>query len=121
MHGGGKVMPLAHKGSRPITVDGTKYRWVVSSDNSYVVVVIKAYESAGQRTEVYINTDINRLWVEFPHINDLNLRIVKPSDVRAMINKLLRRGGNRMRNGGRWCSMLPMRRPNCLSDRITSG
>jgi hypothetical protein len=44
-------MGLARRGSRRITVDGTDYRWVLSPDSGYVVLVVELLENPGQRLE----------------------------------------------------------------------
>ncbi len=46
-------MGLARKGSRKITVDRTQYRWVLSPDSGYVVLVVELLDSPGQRLEAY--------------------------------------------------------------------
>lgn len=42
-------MALAKKGTRRISVDGQAYRWVVSPDDGYMVLVVELAENPGQR------------------------------------------------------------------------
>ena len=46
-------MALAKKGTRLITIDGTGYRWVVSPDDGYMVLVAELARQPGQRLEVF--------------------------------------------------------------------
>lgn len=45
-------MAIAGKGSRPITVDEVGYRWTVSEDSGYKVVVVQHQSGSGPRLEV---------------------------------------------------------------------
>jgi len=45
---------LAKKGTRLITVDGVVYRWVVSPDDGYMVLVAEWADGPGQRLEVFL-------------------------------------------------------------------
>ena len=42
-------MALPRKGTRSITVDGTAYRWTVSPDSGYMVLVVELAREPGQR------------------------------------------------------------------------
>lgn len=44
-------MGLANKGSRKISVNGRDYRWVVSPDSGYNVLVVERASEPGQRLE----------------------------------------------------------------------
>jgi hypothetical protein len=46
-------MALAKKGTRRITVDGVAYRWVVSPDDGYLVLVAEWDGGPGQRLEAF--------------------------------------------------------------------
>lgn len=48
-------MSLAAKGSRPITVDGEAYRWVLSPDSGYNVIVVQAAAGNGAKLLVYVS------------------------------------------------------------------
>lgn len=44
-------MTLPRKGSRTITVDGCDYRWVVSADSGFMLLVVERDNGTGQRME----------------------------------------------------------------------
>lgn len=44
-------MGLARKGSRTIRIDDAVYRWVVSPDSGYMVIVVECDDCDGQRLE----------------------------------------------------------------------
>jgi len=46
-------MGLAKKGSRKIEVDGRTYRWVLSPDSGFAVLVIELWDDPGQRLEAF--------------------------------------------------------------------
>lgn len=46
----------------------------------------------GQRIEVHIQSDINDFWVEFPHVDDLNLKVIKPNEVATIILEAILQG-----------------------------
>ena len=48
-------MSLAAKGSRPITIDGDAYRWAVSPDSGYNVIVVQAATGDGAKLLVYVS------------------------------------------------------------------
>ena len=48
-------MTLPTKGSRTIEVDGVVYRWIVSPDSGFMVVVVEAAKLQGQRVEAYFD------------------------------------------------------------------
>ena len=50
-------MGLARKGSRKITVDGIEYRWVLSPDSGYVVLVVELSEHPGQRLQAISDSE----------------------------------------------------------------
>ena len=52
-------MSLAAKGSRPISIDGEAYRWAVSPDSGYNVIVVQAADGSGAKLLVYVSyTDV---------------------------------------------------------------
>ncbi len=55
-------MALARKGSKTITVDGICYRWTVSEDSGWKVVVVQHESGRGQRLEA--NTPVADDWHE---------------------------------------------------------
>lgn len=46
-------MGLAKRGTRRIVVGGVAYRWVVSPDDGYMVLVAELADEPGQRLEAY--------------------------------------------------------------------
>lgn len=48
-------MSLAAKGSRPINVDGEAYRWALSPDSGYNVIVMQAAAGNGAKLLVYVS------------------------------------------------------------------
>lgn len=50
-------MALAKKGSRTLVTGSIRYRWVVSPDSSFMVLVVIHDESSGQKLEVQIDYD----------------------------------------------------------------
>jgi len=47
-------MALAKKGTRKIVVREQTYRWVVSPDSDYMVLIVELLENPGQKLEVAI-------------------------------------------------------------------
>ena len=84
-----KVMALSTKNSRPITVNGTHYRWAIAPDSGYVTLVVEQSQGKGQRIAVQILTDIHDFWTEFPNVKGLNLKVVTPKVVRQCILEAL--------------------------------
>ena len=50
-------MALAKKESRTLVTGGIRYRWVVSPDSGYMVLVVINDESPGQKLEVQMDYD----------------------------------------------------------------
>jgi hypothetical protein len=97
-------MSIARKGSRSIEVADQRYRWVVSPDSGYMVLVIEPEDEPGQRLEVLVNyshADTNK--------HDV---VVTPSVVRRAIELALLEGWRPAARG-----LPPFRLSN--SDRIT--
>ena len=85
-------MSLSKKNSRTIKVDGTDFRWTISPKNNQVIFVAESIDEKGRKIEVTIDSDINRYWVEFPNVDGLNLKVIKPKDVEQIITQALRTG-----------------------------
>jgi len=83
---------MAKKKTRTITIDAAAYRWLVRPNNGYNVFVAEKEGIKGSRIEVYFDTDINKMWVEFPYTDGLNLKVVKPKDVELIIRQALQAG-----------------------------
>jgi hypothetical protein len=80
-------MTLRKKGSRTIRIKNEVFRWTISPDSGYVVLVIENNKIKGSKIKVYIDTDINDFWVNFPEVENMNLKIIKPKDVEFIITK----------------------------------
>src|SRR5689334_22320284 len=87
-------MTLSKKKTRLITIDTVKYFWLVGPNDGYNVFVAEKAGMKGRKIEVYFETDINRFWVEFPYVQDLNLKIIKPRDAETIIRQALKQGWN---------------------------
>lgn len=87
-------MALPKKKSRLITVDGFQYRWIVGPNDGYSVFVAEKEQLKGRKIEVFFDTDVDRFWVEFPNVETLNVKIVKPKDAQAIIQQAIKMGWN---------------------------
>jgi len=87
-------MTISKRNSRRIIINDEYFRWAISPGSGYLVLVVEHETIKGQKIEVYINSDINNLWVNFPLIENMNLRLVKPSAVRKMIIEAIYMGWN---------------------------
>lgn len=85
-------MALPKKKSRIINIDGNQYRWLVGPNDGYNVFVAEKEGVAGQKIEVYFDTEIDKYWTEFPNISGLNLKILKPKDAAFIIRQALEQG-----------------------------
>ncbi len=85
-------MALPKKKSRIITIDGIKYRWLVGPNDGYNVFVAQKEGVDGRIIEVYFKTDISALWVEFPNVDHLNLKVINPKDSETIIRQALQLG-----------------------------
>lgn len=90
---------LSKKKSRPITVDEKKYRWSISPDSGYVVFVAENADNPARKIEVYIETDIDKMWLEFPQGNNLKLKIIKPKDATSIIRQAVNLGWDSTERG----------------------
>ena len=85
-------MALPKKKSRTISIDNIKYRWLVGPNDGYNVFVAQKEGVEGRIIEVLFDTDISSFWVEFPNIDHLNLKIIKPKDSESIIRQALQLG-----------------------------
>ncbi|WP_248484070.1 hypothetical protein [Tepidibacter aestuarii] len=92
-------MAIPNKNSRKIVVGNETYRWTISPNNDYIVFIAEQEESKGRRLEVYIYSDINKFWVSFPDIKDLNLKIIKPKNAELIISQAINKGWNPKEKG----------------------
>ena len=75
---------LSKKKSRPITVGEQNYRWAISPDSGYVVFVAESADTPARKIEVYVGSDINQMWVEFPNKEGSNFKVIKPKDAASI-------------------------------------
>jgi hypothetical protein len=92
-------MTLSKKGLRNITVNREIYSWKISPNRGYIVLVVEQSSKKGRRLEVKIKTDINDYWVEFPNVDELDLKIITPKDISIIINEALVHGWNPSEKG----------------------
>jgi hypothetical protein len=84
---------LAKRGIRRIVIGGTAYRWVVSPDDGYLVLVAELADEPGQRLEAFF-----RYHDVYEPQGEGVLRIIgqrrpiRPGVVRAVIEAALGRG-----------------------------
>jgi len=81
-------MTLAKKGSKPITVEGTDYRWAVSPDSGYAVLVVQSASGRGAKLIIYV--DWSRYKYSFSHTT--GIIEIKPSLVGRLIGQARRKG-----------------------------
>lgn len=86
------MMTLNRKDARAITINNEKFRWAISPGSGYVTLIVEHEATNGQRLEVCIESDINDYWADFPLIETMNLRVVKPREVRQIILEAINEG-----------------------------
>lgn len=77
-------MGLAKKGSRRIVVGAIPYRWVVSPDDGFLILVVELVEKPGQRLEAFFS---------------YNPKAMTPGSVRQIIEFALTRGWKPQQRG----------------------
>jgi hypothetical protein len=77
---------------RTILIDGIKYRWLVEPNHGYNVFVAQKEGVEGRIIEVYFATDIASYWIEFPNVDNLNLKVFMPKDSEIIIRQALQLG-----------------------------
>jgi hypothetical protein len=82
-------MALAKKGSRLISIDGVTYRWVVSPDSGYMVLVVETNDEPGQRLEAVFNYHYQQVELDSRFIQG---RAISPGIVWQVIVTALERG-----------------------------
>lgn len=92
-------MTMPNRTSRKIVVNNESYRWSVSPHLGGIVFVVEREAFKGRILKVYINSDINEMWVSFPYIQNLNLKVIKPKDVELIISQSLNKGWNPKEKG----------------------
>lgn len=86
-------MTMNKKSSRKITVRNEVYKYVISpSSKGLLVFTAEHEEDKGQKLRVYIESEINEFWVDFPYVTDLNLKVIKQSEVSMIIAEAIAQG-----------------------------
>lgn len=85
-------MTINKKSSRKIVVNDEHFIWTVSPDSGYIIMIAELESYKGSRLEVYIDSDIDSLWVNFPNTEHLNSKIIRPKDVEFFINQSIEQG-----------------------------
>jgi uncharacterized protein (TIGR02996 family) len=93
-------MALAKRGSRRIIVAGVDYRWVVSADDGYMVLVVELDDSPGQRLEaIFGYSDLDEPAEEGNSRTGGQRRSLRPGVVCDVIRAALQRGWQPSRRG----------------------
>ncbi|SCW63024.1 hypothetical protein SAMN04487970_10225 [Paenibacillus tianmuensis] len=93
-------MTLRNKGSRKIVVGNDPYRWVISTaSKGYIVLMAEHKQEKGRKLRIYIESDINDYWVEYPYTDSLNLKVVTPKEVATIISQAIEQGWNPKEKG----------------------
>ncbi|OOQ59552.1 hypothetical protein BC343_05120 [Mucilaginibacter pedocola] len=85
-------MAISTKSSRPITCKGRQFRWTIVPFDDKLKFVAEGLWCEGRKIEVLLKSDINRMWVEFPYVSHLNLKVVTPKDASSFILYALENG-----------------------------
>ncbi|WP_430883350.1 hypothetical protein [Fusibacter sp. JL216-2] len=78
-------MGLSTKKSKIVKLDELEYKWLVSTGSKINLLLIEANDNRKSILEVEFESDIDRYWVEFPEVDDLNRFVVKPYHVKRII------------------------------------
>lgn len=78
-------MTISKRNSRSININNETFRWVISPDSGYFIFVAEHSMIKGKRLEVYVESEMSSYWIDFPYVEQTNLRIIKPHAVRKMI------------------------------------
>ncbi|RNB88334.1 hypothetical protein EDM59_04195 [Brevibacillus nitrificans] len=95
-------MTMSKKGTRRIVVGQESYRWAVSpasNSKGLLVLTVEHTDYQGQLIRVYIESDRNEYWLEFPKVEKLTARAIKPADVSEIISQAVSFGWDPKRKG----------------------
>lgn len=87
-------MAFPNKNSRRIHINGIDFRWIIGPNDGYNLFYAEREGVKGRSIEVYFRTDINKFWVEFPYVKELNLKVIYPKEAALIIREALRLGWN---------------------------
>ncbi len=85
-------MSLRKKNTRIIKVSGVDFRWTISAASHQITFVAESANTKGRKIKVIIASDIDRFWVEFPKVDNLNLKVITPKDAENIITIALKSG-----------------------------
>lgn len=85
-------MTINKKSSRRISVRDDNYIWTISPGSGYIILIAEHEITRGMRLEVYVESDIDSVWVNFPNTEHLNIKIIRPRDVEYFICQSLDQG-----------------------------
>ncbi|BBI34142.1 hypothetical protein [Cohnella abietis] len=85
-------MTINKKSTRRISVRNDNYIWTVSPGSGYIVMIAEHEIIRGMHLEVYVISDIDSAWVNFPNTEHLNMKIIRPRDVEYFICQALDQG-----------------------------
>ncbi|QGQ96430.1 hypothetical protein EHS13_16830 [Paenibacillus psychroresistens] len=92
-------MTINKKSSRKIVISDEHFVWTVSPGSGYIIMIAELESYNGRRLEVYIESDIDSLWVNFPNTEHLNLKILRPKDLEFFIKQSLEQDWNPKEKG----------------------
>lgn len=61
------------------------FLWVVSASQDTLTLIIQPDNNKNTKITVLIASNINCYWSCFPNVNELNIKVIKPSEVRKII------------------------------------
>ncbi|ULL16409.1 hypothetical protein DVH26_19360 [Paenibacillus sp. H1-7] len=92
-------MTINKKTSRKIVVNEEHFVWTVSPGSGYIIMIAELESYKGRRLEVYIASDIDSLWVNFPNTEHLNIKVIRPNVVEYFIRQAFEEGWNPKEKG----------------------
>jgi hypothetical protein len=87
-------MTINKKSLRKIIVNNENFVWTVSPSSGNIILIAELGSNNGRRLEVYVESDIDSYWLNFPDSEQLNLKIIRPKDVEFFISHALDQGYN---------------------------
>ncbi len=92
-------MALPKKKSRIINVDDIKYRFMIGPNDGFNIFYAQNDVTNGCKIMVYFDTDIDSFWVNFPDVDDLNLKVLKPQEAESIIRQAIKLGWHSEKRG----------------------
>ncbi|GMQ57189.1 hypothetical protein AN1V17_15840 [Vallitalea sediminicola] len=85
---------MSKKGLRKIMINGKSYNWKISNENHFLILVCEKSYNEGSKIIVNLDSETHKFWLEFPHVENLNLRPITPRDVKEIISQAIEQGWN---------------------------